>query len=94
MCLNCQVPRSILQITPALTRKLLGETKLNVTSVVGELNPFICLTKKAIKGQNGTLIVSEDCIQLNYSVNADGGKVVINPNIRNLFGCHWKMLYV
>lgn len=87
MCLNCQVAKSILQISvfSALTRELLEETGLIVTSVVGELDPFTYLTEHAIKGQNGTQVISEDCIQLNYVVNTDGGKVVINPKEHSEF---------
>lgn len=64
----------------ALTRELLEETGLHVTSVVGELDPFSYHTEKAIKGQNGTQIVSKDCIQLNYVVDTDGGEVVVGQS--------------
>lgn len=72
-------------VLSALIRELLEESRLNVTSVVGELNPFTYLTQKTVKGQYGTQIASKDCIQLNYVVNVDGGKVVVNPNEHSEF---------
>lgn len=49
------------------------------------MNPFTYLTQKTVKGQYGTQIASKDCIQLNYVVNVDGGKFVVNPKEHSEF---------
>ena len=76
---NGNVDTSDPVVLSGLMREMLEETGLNVTRIIGEVNPFAYLTEETVNDKTGKRIVSKQCIQLNYVVEVKGGGVVINP---------------